>query len=94
MPAEHSAALSSVGVGVAVVGSVLHDYVLQVAGILIPLLVHLWTEQRLRKAAKNDDREMRYWRAQARALQHRIDGLTSRVEAVSTHPPKDNGTGG
>ena len=55
---------------------------LQLAGPLLALAVHTWTESRQKKADRQSDRELKYYRSHARALSHRIDAQNLEIERL------------
>ena len=44
--------------------------------------MHTWTESRQKKADRQSDRELKYWRSHARAMSNRVDALNEEIERL------------
>jgi hypothetical protein len=82
---DRNSAISTTGVVFAAVGTALQDYGLQILGLLVTVLVHLWTERTKRLAAERDNGALSHLRRKCRSMQHLIDSLQHRLDQAEAH---------
>jgi hypothetical protein len=80
---DRNGAISTTGVVFAAVGAAVQDYALQILGLLVTVLVHMWTERNKRAAAQQDDSELKRWRRKSRSQQHLIDSMQRRLDRAA-----------
>jgi hypothetical protein len=98
---DRNSLLSSASVGVAIIGSAIGDQLLSLAGPVLALLVHIWTEQSRKKAIATDDpirqlekENLRFWRqaavdwqARCEAAARELERFRKQSEPVAITPP-------
>ena len=89
---DRASLLSSVGVGVAIVGSAIGDQLLALAGPLLALAVSVWTEYRSRRSDHREEMERAGTCARAeyylhRAMRAEADLVRMRAEPTAVTPP-------